>query len=39
MLETIITIILIPFALGAIIFTGAIVVGVCKAIKNAFKKN
>ena len=39
MLETIITIILIPFALGAVVLTGAIVVGVCKTIKQAFKKN
>lgn len=30
MLETVITIILLPIALGAIVFTGCIVAGVCK---------
>lgn len=30
MLETVITIILIPLALGAVVFTGCVVAGVCK---------
>ena len=38
MLETIITIILIPFAIGAIFITGAMIVGIVKGIKQAFKK-
>jgi hypothetical protein len=33
MLETIVTIILIPFALGAIVLSGAILVGVIKCFK------
>lgn len=33
MLETVVTIILIPIALGAIVFTGAILVGVLKCFK------
>lgn len=33
MLETVITIILIPLALGAIVFTGCVVAGVIKFIK------
>jgi hypothetical protein len=33
MLETVVTIILIPIALGSIVFTGAIIAGVCAYIK------
>lgn len=39
MLETIITIILIPFALGAIIFSGCMVAGTIKYIAQKCKKN
>lgn len=38
MLETIITIILIPFALGAIIFSGAIIAGTVTYLRS-LKKN
>ena len=37
MLETIITIILIPFALGAVVFTGCMIVGTVKYLTK--KKN
>lgn len=38
MLETIITIILVPFALGAVVFTGCIIAGTVKYFANG-KKN
>ena len=39
MLETIITICLIPLALGAVFIAAAMVVGIIKGIKKSFKKN
>jgi hypothetical protein len=37
MLETVITIILIPLALGSIVFTGCVIAGVCKYITDKKK--
>ena len=39
MLETTVTIILVPIALCAVVLTGCLLIGVCKGIKQGIKKN
>ena len=39
MIQTMIAIILAPFAIGAIIFSGCLIIGACKGIKEALKND